>query len=157
MNIQLQLLVLPWVAGFCFVISTPLNAKPIEQNGTFIFGWEKVGSSTIERIPVAVLYGISWFVLYSCHDNGGRLCSHYFAHETIKSRGRRYHKHCQIQRLKTCNIDCIFCVDHYRRLLAARSTILRFISCRVNSTCLTSTFCPTSPSVSTFVHQSIYL
>ena len=100
---------------------------------------------------------ISWFVLYSCHDNGGGLCWHYFAHETIKSQGRRYYKHCQIQSLKTCNIDCIFCVDHYHRLLAARSIILRFITRRVNSTWHTSTLCPEAPRVCKLVRQSIYL
>ena len=48
------LVLIPWVAGFFFEISTPLNAKPIEQNGTFICGWEKVESSATERIPIAV-------------------------------------------------------------------------------------------------------
>ena len=57
------LVLIPWVAGFCFEISTPLNAKPIEQNGTFICGWKKVESSTTERIPVAVFTFLGLFFI----------------------------------------------------------------------------------------------
>ena len=57
------LVLIPWVAGFCFVISTPLNAKPIEQNGTFICGWKKIESSSTERIPIAVFTFLGLFFI----------------------------------------------------------------------------------------------
>ena len=58
------LVLIPWVAGFFFEIATALNAKPIEQtDGTFICGWKKVESSTIERIPVAVFTFLGLFFI----------------------------------------------------------------------------------------------
>ena len=57
------LVLIPWVAGFLFEITTPLNAKPIEQNGTFICGWKKIESSSTERIPIAVFTFLGLFFI----------------------------------------------------------------------------------------------
>ena len=57
------LVLIPWVVGFCFEISTPLSAKSIEKNGTFICVWKKVESSTTERIPVAVFTFLGLFFI----------------------------------------------------------------------------------------------
>ena len=57
------LVLIPWVAGLLLEIRTPLDAKPIEQNGTFICGWKKVESSTTERIPIAVFTFLGSFFI----------------------------------------------------------------------------------------------
>ena len=40
------MVIIPWIAGFCFELSSPFNAAPTKWKGSFSCTWKKVESST---------------------------------------------------------------------------------------------------------------
>lgn len=52
----------PWITGFCFEITSPLYAVPVERNGSSVCAWSKVGN-TNRAIAIAVFSLLGMIVI----------------------------------------------------------------------------------------------